>query len=88
MAADRHADTDHGDSFPAKILGGGIYKSNSASNFQSICLLTWDASGGTTRKQARADLNIEKVTRNLTIYKKDQETQRNFKRCTVLVVVI
>ena len=42
-------------------------------------MLTWDASGGTTRKQARADLNIEKVTRNLTIYKKDQETQRTLK---------
>ena len=62
-----------------RYWGGGIYKSNSASNFQSICLLTWDASGGTTRKQARADLNIEKVTRNLTIYKKDQETQRTLK---------
>lgn len=59
-----------------RYWGGGIYKSKSATNFQSVCFLTWDASGGTTRKQARADLKVEKVTRNLTIYKKDQETQR------------
>lgn len=62
-----------------RYWGGGIYKSKSASNFQSVCFLTWDASGGTTRKQARVDLKVEKVTKNLTIYKKDQETQRALK---------
>lgn len=60
-----------------RYWGAGIYVCKTASNFQSICLLTWDGSGGTTRLQAKANMNINPVTQDLTIYKKDQDDHKN-----------
>lgn len=57
-----------------RYWGGGMYASSSASNFQKVCFLTWDGSGGTAKYQTQVKLNIPKITKNLTIYKKDQET--------------
>lgn len=62
-----------------RYWGAGIYRCKAASNFQDVCLLTWDGSGGTTKMEQTANLNIPQVTADLTIYKKDQNDGSSLK---------
>lgn len=58
-----------------RYWGAGIYQTPDPSNTQNVCFLTWSSSGGTSTFEKKVDLHIPKVTQDLTIYKKDGETQ-------------
>lgn len=57
-----------------RFWGGGIYQCGSASNFQNVCFLRWEPSGGNTVLSQTARLHIPKKPRPLVIYKKDAKT--------------
>lgn len=54
-----------------RYWGGGIYRCPSSSVIQDVCFLTWGSEGGTAVFTQTANLHIPKVTRDLTLYKKD-----------------
>lgn len=62
-----------------RYWGAGIYRCKAASNFQDVCLLTWDGSGGNTNLTQTANLSIKQTTKDLTIYKKDQKDGSSLK---------
>ena len=67
-----------GKSIPVKVTmriprywGGGIYRHGNG--IQDVCFLTWSQAGGDATYSASAQLNIPKVTRELTIRKQDAD---------------
>ena len=57
-----------------RYWGGGIYKCTDLPNIQEVCFLTWGSEGGISAFTRNAELHIPKITRQMTIYKKDAQS--------------
>lgn len=71
-----------GKTIPVKVTmkiprywGGGIYRCENG--VQDVCFLTWSSSGGDVTYTQNVNLHIPKKTETLTIYKKDQDSQKS-----------
>lgn len=57
-----------------RYWGGGVYRCPTSAKIQDVCFLTWGTEGGTSVFTQTASLHIPKMTREMTIYKKDAQS--------------